>query len=174
MRGIFGGCMSRTVYPVRLQWQYRVRRRRHFAPFLPAWRAGHERARGDPGVAGFAACCLSSCHPARMGRPALPDDLHCPGHRLVGGVSSDGQDGPGGFAAIRTGRGLRAGRLSGSGFVTGCMWGFAVVGFRDGLEGPGPVGVGEDPEVPDAAEACRDAGTRCCRALPSGSTRYSP
>ena len=42
------------------------------------------------------------------------------------GVSSDGQDGPGGFAAMRTGRGIRAVRLPGSGFVTGCMRGFAV------------------------------------------------
>ncbi len=37
------------------------------------------------------------------------------------------------------------------------MWGFVVAGFRYGLEGPGPAGVCEDAEVPDAVEAWREA-----------------
>ncbi len=159
MRGIFRGCMSRTERLACLRWKYRVRRRRHFAPFVSVRRDGHERARGGPGAAGYAACflALSSCRFVRTGRAAFSDDLHCPGHLPVGGVSSDGQDGPGGFAAIRTGRGLRSVRLPGSGFVTGCMWGFVAAGFRYGLEGPGPAGVCEDAEVPDAVEAWREA-----------------
>lgn len=45
---------------------------------------------------------------------------------------------------MRTGRDIRAVRLPGSGFVTGCMRGFAVAGFRYGPEGRGPTGVGDD------------------------------